>query len=157
MFHFLIAVLCFMPFISGKCAKDGVKWQNQCYTFVSKPAQCDAAEMDCKSKGGHLVSIHDGFANTFLIQQSKIKFINATEVWIGATNSLTFKDSDIMDGQFMWMDGTDMDYLNWYGYGTRKWAPNGVACGFLRLVDSRWDSEDFHYDYPYICEISEIN
>ena len=52
--------------VLSNCPENSVEFQNECYVFLLTATSFQDAELRCHSMSGHLVSIHDGFANAIV-------------------------------------------------------------------------------------------
>ncbi|XP_032107880.1 low affinity immunoglobulin epsilon Fc receptor isoform X2 [Sapajus apella] len=88
-------------FVCNACPENWVSFQQKCYYFGKGTKQWVHARYACEDVEGQLVSIHSHEEQDFLI-----KHASRTGSWIGLRN-LDLK------GEFIWMDGTPVDYSNW--------------------------------------------
>uniref|UniRef100_A0A2K5PV31 Fc epsilon receptor II n=1 Tax=Cebus imitator TaxID=2715852 RepID=A0A2K5PV31_CEBIM len=88
-------------FVCNACPENWVSFQQKCYYFGKGTKQWVHARYACEDMEGQLVSIHSHEEQDFLI-----KHASHTGSWIGLRN-LDLK------GEFIWMDGTPVDYSNW--------------------------------------------
>jgi len=76
-----------------------------CYQFnVDKLEYFGYASEDCQHQGGQLVMIKSKEVNDYVTEQ--LRRYKAGDAWIGATDML-------IEGAFVWMDGTPVKYTNW--------------------------------------------
>lgn len=68
-FAFLIFLNFVLVFVAGECPSGSVEWHSQCFSFYSNSTGFADAELSCQGVGGHLASIHDGFANALLARK----------------------------------------------------------------------------------------
>jgi C-type mannose receptor len=143
----LFFILFFFPFSSAAiCPQNGIKWQSKCYIFATNLSAFITAEIDCVNSGGHLASIHDGFTNAFVAQESMLQFHGNTtsDVWIGAT---TFMNP----GNWSWTDGTNFTFSQW----NNSSMPLDQRCGALSTLNGMWNSVDCYKEKPYVCAITD--
>ncbi|XP_064238055.1 low affinity immunoglobulin epsilon Fc receptor isoform X3 [Aotus nancymaae] len=88
-------------FVCNTCPENWVSFQQKCYYFGKGTKKWVHARYACEDVEGQLVSIHSHEEQDFLI-----KHASRTGSWIGLRN-LDLK------GEFIWMDGTPVDYSNW--------------------------------------------
>jgi hypothetical protein len=62
-------------------------------------------ESTCVSNGGHLSSVKDAFANSYLTGLANFPF-NHTQFWLGGT-------TNFLGGNWSWTDFTSFVYNNW--------------------------------------------
>ncbi|XP_073910331.1 low affinity immunoglobulin epsilon Fc receptor [Castor canadensis] len=84
------------------CPKQWLNFQQKCYYFGKSAKQWIQARFACSDLEGRLVSIHSQEEQDFLT-----KHANKKGSWIG------LRDLDV-EGKFIWMDGTPVDYSNWH-------------------------------------------
>ncbi|KFO22969.1 Low affinity immunoglobulin epsilon Fc receptor [Fukomys damarensis] len=83
------------------CPEQWVNFQQKCYYFGEGAKQWVQARFTCDDLEGRLVSIHSQEEQDFLT-----KHANKEGSWIG------LRDLDV-EGEFIWMDGSPVDYSNW--------------------------------------------
>ncbi|XP_002722072.2 low affinity immunoglobulin epsilon Fc receptor isoform X3 [Oryctolagus cuniculus] len=83
------------------CPENWVHFQRKCYYFGEGSKQWIHARYACDNLQGRLVSIHSQEEQDFLS-----KHVSKRGSWIG------LRDLDI-EGEFIWVDGSRMDYSNW--------------------------------------------
>lgn len=93
---------------------------NDCYKLFAYPADFFTAQETCVQSGGNLTSVHNGFTNAFLQQETQFLFIDSTDFWLGG-------DTVSNPGNWSWTDGTIFDYYNW---------AKGIFVLFYPWVDS---------------------
>ncbi len=64
----------------SSCPSDWIEFQGHCYLYVKYLETWVKAENDCKSKGGHLASVHSADENSFIYS----RWFGA---WLGATDA----------------------------------------------------------------------
>ncbi|KAG8519254.1 Low affinity immunoglobulin epsilon Fc receptor [Galemys pyrenaicus] len=94
------------------CPEQWVNFQRKCYYFGEGAKKWIQARYACHSLQGQLVSVHSQEEQDFLT-----KHANRKGSWIG------LQDLDI-EGEFVWMDGSPLDYSNW-----RQGEPNNDGQG----------------------------
>uniref|UniRef100_A0A914P7F8 C-type lectin domain-containing protein n=1 Tax=Panagrolaimus davidi TaxID=227884 RepID=A0A914P7F8_9BILA len=140
--------LSFFHFSLAACPKNSKPWQSKCYFFENTKAQFVTAEIFCNSLGGNLVSVHDGFTNTFLAEESN--FTKTVDFWIGITNLIN-------PGNWSWTDGSPYDFSNWRDttniYNPK--AREGHSCGAIASSTGLWNADDCFLLKPCVCEVNE--
>ncbi|XP_023560907.1 low affinity immunoglobulin epsilon Fc receptor isoform X2 [Octodon degus] len=111
--------------VCNACPEQWVSFQQKCYYFGEEPKQWLQARYSCEDLGGRLVSIHSQEQQDFLTKLAKKE-----GTWIG------LRDLDI-EGQFLWMDGSSVDYSNWQP-GEPNNADPGEDCVML-LRSGKWN------------------
>ncbi|KAM6168132.1 low affinity immunoglobulin epsilon Fc receptor [Erethizon dorsatum] len=107
------------------CPEQWVNFQQKCYYFGKGPKQWIEARFTCEDLEGRLVSIHSQEEQDFLT-----KHANKEDSWIG------LRDLDI-EGEFIWMDGSSVDYSNWQP-GEPNNADQGEDCVMI-LGSGKWN------------------
>ena len=90
----------------------GVQFQDWCYEVIDDSSYLwGAAEMACKSAGGHLATIQSSTEQD-MVEKAIVKGAGyAVPAWIGLTKGSS--------GYWNWVDGTAVGYNNWtFGYPT---------------------------------------
>ncbi|XP_008053830.1 low affinity immunoglobulin epsilon Fc receptor [Carlito syrichta] len=87
--------------VCNTCPGNWVNFQRKCYYFGEGAKQWIQARYACSDVGGRLVSIHSPEEQDFLTKHASKK-----GSWIG------LRDLDV-EGEFIWMDGSPVDYSNW--------------------------------------------
>ncbi|KAK9969446.1 hypothetical protein ABG768_027622 [Culter alburnus] len=124
-----------------KCPAGWTNFGLRCYKFFSQTVNWVTAERNCQSLDAHLASVHNKLENEFLL--SLLPSSNAHS-WLGA------HDGEV-EGQWVWSDGTGIDYTNWC-----SGEPNNA--GVENCLEINWTSNrcwnDLPCSYPgisYIC------
>ena len=100
------------------------------------------AELICKSEGGKLPSSHSQEENDLILAAAQGKAI-----WLGLSDIAS-------EGNFVWSDGTTLDYENW-----RKKEPNnkgnrGEHCVEIsKKRDGAWNDKDCDQKRRIVCQI----
>ncbi|KAH7712280.1 macrophage mannose receptor 1-like protein [Aphelenchoides avenae] len=118
-----------------------------CYLFEDYPTQYVTAEQRCRVNGGHLVSIHDAFTNTFIAQVGDEAFgiLKVKNFWIGANRLVKGKS-------WTWIDGTALNYTHW-AEGEPKSGRS--QCASIGLRQGQWKAESCLEKKRYVCEIPQ--
>ncbi|KAM5238000.1 low affinity immunoglobulin epsilon Fc receptor [Ctenodactylus gundi] len=87
--------------VCSTCPAEWLRFRHKCYYFGKGKKQWIQARFTCEDMEGRLVSIHSTDEQDFLT-----KHAHKEGSWIG------LRDLD-MEGEFVWMDGSPMDYSNW--------------------------------------------
>jgi hypothetical protein len=129
----------------NSCPSGSVNWQKNCYFFQTNQAAFLVAEKSCNDLGGHLASIHDEFANSFIAQYGGIYFKDNTNFWIGGTDLTS-------QYYWSWTDGSVFSYTQW-----RKGDPGNPNghCISLSITDGTWSSTDCFKHQPSVCIINK--
>ncbi|XP_015907998.1 macrophage mannose receptor 1 [Parasteatoda tepidariorum] len=128
----------------SKCNKNSVGYRNSCYRYFPTPETQVKAEKSCQTLGGHLVSIQDGFEQSFLHN-----FIPKSQsVWTGLSS---IKGT----WYFRWSDKQPVYYFNWVD-GQSVLNTTKPFCAYLdgRNV-LKWKTADCSTELPYVCEITD--
>uniref|UniRef100_A0A3Q2Y4J0 Lithostathine-1-beta-like n=1 Tax=Hippocampus comes TaxID=109280 RepID=A0A3Q2Y4J0_HIPCM len=123
-----------------KCPEDWTQLDCHCYIYFNTPETFVAADMACIAEGGNLVSIHNDLENEIVVQL--IEDGGGTQAWIGLHDA-------IVNGDFIWTDGSIQDFLN---FDTDGGEPNDAGpCVLIETADSLWQDEDCTDTNPYVC------
>ncbi|XP_076451418.1 lectin BRA-3-like [Babylonia areolata] len=80
---------------------------NRCYQFVLEQIrEFDAAERECRARGGHLVTIRNLAVQSFLYNTLRQDFRYLGIVWIGLSDQES-------EGDFVWVDGSPAQFTFW--------------------------------------------
>ncbi|WKY03844.1 hypothetical protein Q1695_005082 [Nippostrongylus brasiliensis] len=112
----------------------------RCYKFSSDKKYFYAAEDDCMSIGGHLVSIGNAFENTMLIETAVSNNI-PLPFFIGLNN--------VAGGDWVWTDNSNVTFLNWAA-GQPDKKQNCVVSG---VPNGIWSSRSCSMTLSYVCAI----
>uniref|UniRef100_G3U2S8 Fc epsilon receptor II n=1 Tax=Loxodonta africana TaxID=9785 RepID=G3U2S8_LOXAF len=108
------------------CPEKWINFQRKCYYFGDSAQMWLQAKYTCEDLHGRLVSIHSSEEQEFLRRH-----IHRKDSWIG------LQDLDI-EGEFIWSDGSPMDYSNW-----RPGEPNdqdqGENCVMILGSSGQWN------------------
>lgn len=100
------------------------------------------AQTDCGDQGGSLVALHSEQEQAALLQIASDQGL-PREYWIG----LSDQDDE---GDFDWVDGSSVDYLNWGGGEPNDFDEEDCA----ELTGSgAWNDLDCGASLPYICRL----
>uniref|UniRef100_A0A672LRC3 C-type lectin domain-containing protein n=1 Tax=Sinocyclocheilus grahami TaxID=75366 RepID=A0A672LRC3_SINGR len=88
------------------CDEGYLLFGEHCYHFETETVKnWQDAENYCVAQNGHLVSIHNQEAVSFI--QAQIQSVpTGVSLWMGAHDSIT-------EGGWMWTDGSPFRYINW--------------------------------------------
>ncbi|KAE9549451.1 hypothetical protein FO519_007345 [Halicephalobus sp. NKZ332] len=102
-----------------------------CYKTFINPLSFDNAEAYCKTRGGHLASIHSEEENEFVIEISKSGIILGMFNWtLSPVRIGLYHLSTDPVGTWHWTDGTAVDYSKWDHWGA-SYATTGPAYASL--------------------------
>ncbi|XP_065392223.1 low affinity immunoglobulin epsilon Fc receptor isoform X3 [Macaca fascicularis] len=113
-------------FVCNTCPEKWINFQRKCYYFGKGTKQWLHARYACEDMEGQLVSIHSPEEQDFLT-----KHASHTISWIGLRN-LNLK------GEFIWVDGSPVDYSNW-APGEPASQSHGKDCVMMR-GSSHWNN-----------------
>lgn len=129
-----------------------------CYAVVNEPATYEAAQEQCVTLGGHLVTLANQAENDFVWN------LNSEEHWIGASDGKAPTSSG--KGTFTWLTGEPFAYTNW-----SKHQPDGSStdCGASGLTgpcyehcafqwtggehDGEWNDRFCLHTIKTVCEL----
>lgn len=78
---------------------------NDCFYYSMSPLSWLRAEEECVRLGGHLSSVHSGFANAFFSDLPNIE--SSASYWIGGSMGIDSVN------KWTWTDGSSFSYTNW--------------------------------------------
>ncbi|KAM9829859.1 snaclec 6-like [Syngnathus typhle] len=127
-----------VPVKDNNCPKGWTQLDCFCYIHESESRSFADAESVCNILGGNLVSIHSALENA-LVRELVEAGGDATQTWIGLTDA-------VLEDDFMWTDGSDVDFTNFEA------APlDGSDCVLMDIATGEWDDEDCTTPLPYVC------
>jgi len=104
---------------------------NRTYTWT-------AAAAACADRGMHIASVHSQMENHFILGLSY-----STRVWIGINDLAS-------ESNFVWSDGTAVDYTNWYS--TEPSGGDAQNCGYMYYGwDGEWNDAPCSNAYGVVC------
>ncbi|XP_060596840.1 perlucin-like protein [Ruditapes philippinarum] len=116
------------------------EFRTSCYEFIlDHPGDWHHAEADCRSRGGHLVDIHDYAEEAFLFNTcQQLGFHNDKGLWIGLTDGDAYKG----EGNWHWVSNADISFVNWAD-GQPGMLGGSEDCVLMEFADNgKW------HDYP---------
>nr|XP_011437793.1 macrophage mannose receptor 1-like isoform X2 [Crassostrea gigas] len=135
-----------------------------CYEFeVRHTKDWNAAQKDCHSKGGTLVTVNDRAEQDFLMSALKAISFHGTGIWLGY-NDMTH------EGTFTWVTGETSTFTFWahgqpHSHHKRRFILDSVSdedCVLLKYSDSgHWHDYPCQKldplgivkeHFPYVCE-----
>uniref|UniRef100_A0A914Y169 C-type lectin domain-containing protein n=1 Tax=Panagrolaimus superbus TaxID=310955 RepID=A0A914Y169_9BILA len=142
----LILLFLLPGLIHCACPDGFIQWHSDCYFFGTNETQFTTAETKCDSIGGNLASIHDGFVNALLTQNSGNYFHASTDIdfWVGGTNLMS-------PPNWTWTDGTPFDFQGW-----SKGDPlSAQSCLAVNMINGSWSAQDCFQTKPFVCKVNE--
>jgi len=119
------------------CPDGWEQFDRHCYLVVLTGATWANAEADCKTKGGHLASVHSVEENDFIHL-----LYSSNWLWLGATDA-------VKEGTWVWTDGTALDYTKW-----TSGEPDGsYNCLGLNSNGLWYDNPACTSSVPYACKL----
>jgi len=120
---------------------DWLRYGNACFKLVNEKGSWIDAQDACHDINSNLTSIHSAGENDFVRQIANTFGLHS--VWIGLNNL------NSADGNYKWVDGSDLSYTNW---------EDGEPSGGIENCTAQWNSglswSDFNCDshfVPYVC------
>ena len=101
-----------------------------------------SAQSECALHGANLASIHHADELAFVEQIIRVRFPGFNQVWLGANDRNS-------EGNWTWLDGTAMDYINW-----NAGEPNGGVwenC-MENVLGHGWNDNYCHHSRGYVCK-----
>jgi hypothetical protein len=138
LFIFLINI--FNAF-SSACPTNSLPWQSQCVTFFDTLKGFSDAEKACIQLNGHLISIHDGFINSFISQEAA-KYVKTSDLWIGATKMNN-------NETWQWTDGSKVDFKDWENGHPNNSTKNN--CATFAISNGYWNAQECSIKKPFVC------
>ncbi|MET0412052.1 MAG: C-type lectin domain-containing protein [Polyangiaceae bacterium] len=109
-----------------------------CYRFVAVAATWNAAQLECVSWGGWLVTAKSEAEDDYLATRT-----GGSDIWIGL--------SDVADeGQMVWIDGAPLGTANWAAAQPDNFQ--NEDCVEKRGQDAFWNDRACAAPHAYICE-----
>ena len=106
----LFSILVFSVACSkNKIPKDATSFKGHHYKVYYEHVSWQQAQLKCVKMGGMLASVKSKEINDFIYKLSK-----GTCLWLGASDKL-------MEGTWLWRDGSPMNYTNWASKGPDNW------------------------------------
>ena len=136
------------PLISNDCVKPGYKSLDKgvnCFKLVTdNKLTWRDADLYCKNDKGRLVTIRDGFEQSFV---RLISIVYRASPWIG----LLTNDSS----QYYWADTHPVYYTNWNQNQTQPSGTNKEYCAQIDSVTGYWNLTLCNQPNSFICKISK--
>lgn len=112
------------------------------YAFCVHPLPFAEAQADCEQQGGNLVSIHSQEEQDAMLQAASA-LGSARDFWIGLTDA-----ND--ESNFVWTDGSPVDYTNWGGGEPND--SNNEDCAQLTSWGGWNDLNCEGWSLAYVCK-----
>ncbi|XP_061678853.1 galactose-specific lectin nattectin-like [Syngnathoides biaculeatus] len=134
-----------IPQKDNNCPKGWTRLDCFCYIFQSEAREFADAESVCQIIHGNLVSIHSNLENAFVLELIRAGGEEA-QSFIG------FHDS-IMNGDYIWTDGSEQDFLNFDEDASPDPEPNSNTgdCVVMDESDGLWETADCTVAQTYLC------
>ncbi|KAE9547591.1 hypothetical protein FO519_009198 [Halicephalobus sp. NKZ332] len=146
----VLIVLSFSNFVASDCPKNSYTVPSNlgsnynCVTVETASISFVNAEVGCNNQSGHLVSVPNGYANTFLADLAQIAVgTHDWCVWVGVSN--------IMGGIWKTVDdGNNITFANWASGEPVNSSYPLCAC----IYDSGlWRTLYCHLTAQYLCAV----
>jgi len=115
---------------------------NQCYFKEEERLTPADAEANCRSKDSFLTSVHSQREHDFLSELSG----TGQPTWIGFTDSA-------VEGQWVWMDGTTVDFINWYPSEPSNHGGSEHWCVIGKVGEKKWSDRGRYARFGSICKM----
>ncbi|XP_061629058.1 galactose-specific lectin nattectin-like [Phyllopteryx taeniolatus] len=127
------------------CPQDWTQLDCKCYIYQDEARSFVDAEAVCSILGGNLVSIHNDLENAVVLQLLRAGG-DGTTAWTGLHDA-------IEDGDYIWADGSEEDFLNFDVNATPDPEPNSSTgnCVEIDESDGLWQTAACTNDNVYIC------
>ena len=100
------------------------------------------AEEACQDFGGHLASVLSPAEHNRIASE----LISSDNTWLGLNDQLT-------EGNFVWSDGSELDYTNWAGGEPNDDDGTEHCVEFDRTTTNfRWNDNDCDLTRPFVCK-----
>lgn len=120
--------------------------EGQSFSFCFLPVNYIAADADCTSQGGHLVSIHSAEQQAWLLEAAR-QVKPSGEWWIGLDDRGT-------EGVFAWKDNTPVDFESWGSGEPNNWG-EGEDCVYT-TPGGAWNDYTCAGTREYICALGPL-
>jgi len=111
------------------------------YQFFVNPERWEKAEQNCRTMGGHLVSIHDEHENNLVKKLTGEKIYT----WIGYSDS-------VREGVWKWSDGSTSSYSKWQSHQPDNWARLEDCAATNFQGKGKWGDLSCALRLPYVCK-----
>ena len=124
------------------CAKE--YFGGHAYLFCNFARSWSSARSYCHALGYHMVTLTSAAEDSWV--QSRIVAYNDTGWWFGLNDQL-------VEGTFVWEDGTPVTYTNWHS-GEPNDQFGNEDCGMLNLFGTwtQWNDATCTNTMPFVCE-----
>lgn len=121
-----------------------------CYKYVGSKFDWSTAELDCRTWGGHLVSILNGAELTFVVDFVDVEQATVdagTGIWIGLYRDPS--GTEPLDAGYAWVSGEAAVFFDW---GAK--SPTGKPCVFQYGpgLQNHWDDYMCSVNAAYVCK-----
>ncbi|XP_061629059.1 galactose-specific lectin nattectin-like [Phyllopteryx taeniolatus] len=118
------------------CPKGWTRLDCHCYIFQDEQRAFADAESVCQIIHGNLASIHSDLENAFLLELIRAGGEEG-QSWIGLHDT-------IADGDYIWTDGSDQDFLNFNVNASPNPEPNSANgdCVEIDEDDGLWQTAE---------------
>ncbi|XP_067366348.1 brevican core protein [Channa argus] len=123
-----------------ECEPGWDKFQGFCYHHFTKRLSWEVAEQQCRTCGGHLISVMTPEEQDYINDKYK------EYQWIGLNDRT-------IEGDFRWSDGNPLLYENWYKGQPDSYFLSGEDCAVMVWHDGgRWSDVPCNYHLSYTCK-----
>ena len=124
----------------AQCEEGWSIFGNACYKVSNETTDWYDAERTCNESGAHLTSIHSKEESDFFLG---LQHTSSDNFWIGGHRS---------DGVFKWIDGTTIDYTNWWTNEPNNDGGNENCIETFRTSDNKWNDLACNAQLNFLCK-----
>jgi hypothetical protein len=123
--------------LAAPAMADPLAYHGTLYFLTSQPESWQQAEAEAVQDGGHLASIHSAAEAQFITSSFLTGAVTPNVFWIGLHDPVLGDGNGAQHlGDFVWSDGTPVDYANW---NAATGEPNNYNNG------EYWTAINWHY------------
>nr|XP_061802908.1 galactose-specific lectin nattectin-like [Nerophis lumbriciformis] len=120
------------------CPKGWTQFNSRCFLYQDEERQFADAESICNILHGNLASVHSALEYAVVLELVRASSDSDGDVWLGLHEA-------IEDGNFMWTDGTEVDFTAFNG------DDDPGDCIELEFSDGLWDNDNCYDTNRFVC------